>query len=201
LVPPVCRARRPCATRSSASTKRCRPGKARRAGDLAGWQEIVPSGQPGPPKRISHPADRAELSSDRLAGQGRLADRHPRGGDQLAGRPDRRRSGAAMRNGRVPSEEPEEPTASPGSAVDEAIGSLPDPASPDQIVPPRTAVDEAIGSLPDPPASGKPAAGQRANQPHSPHPHLTGLTHIDAAGQARMVDVSGTAITAPSATA
>jgi cyclic pyranopterin monophosphate synthase len=89
-----------------------------------------------------------------------------------------------MRNGHVPGEAPDEPVASPGSAVDEAIGSLPDPAAPDQIVSPRTAVDEAIGSLPDP-----------------PDPHLTGLTHINAAGQARMVDVSGKEITARSATA
>jgi cyclic pyranopterin monophosphate synthase len=67
-----------------------------------------------------------------------------------------------MRNGQVSGDAPDEPVASPGSAV-----------------------DEAIGSLPDPPAS----------------PHLTGLTHINAAGQARMVDVSGKEITARSATA
>jgi cyclic pyranopterin phosphate synthase len=97
-----------------------------------------------------------------------------------------------MRNGQVSGDAPDEPVASPGSAVDEALGSLPDPAAPDQIVSPRTAVDEAIGSLPDPPAAGEPAAG---------HPHLTGLTHINAAGQARMVDVSGKEITARSATA
>jgi cyclic pyranopterin phosphate synthase len=94
---------------------------------------------------------------------------------------------------RVTGESTEEQVASPGSAVDEAIGSLPDPL-PDEIVSPRTAVDEAIGSLADPPAAGTPAAGQQ-------HPHLTGLTHIDAAGQARMVDVSGKEITARSATA
>jgi cyclic pyranopterin phosphate synthase len=109
-----------------------------------------------------------------------------------------------MRNGAVPQVPPapgeatEEQAASPGSAVDEAIGSLPDPQAPDQIVSPRTAVDEAIGSLPDPPAAGEPAAG-----PHQPqnHPHLTGLTHIDKAGQARMVDVSGKEVTTRSATA
>jgi cyclic pyranopterin monophosphate synthase len=106
-----------------------------------------------------------------------------------------------MRNGQVPGDATDEPAASPGSAVDEAIGSLPDPAAPGQVVPPRTAVDEAIGSLPDPPATGQPAAGHP--QPHPPprHPHLTGLTHIDAAGQARMVDVSAKEVTARSATA
>src|SRR5260370_19850067 len=134
---------------------------------------------------MGHPADRAELTSDRLAGQGRLADRHSRGGDQPAGRPDRRRSGAAMTHGQVPNQASEEQVASPGSAVDEAIGSLPDPLAQDEIVSAGTVVDEAIGSLPDPPAAGKPAAAQPQ------HPHLTGLTHIDAAGQARMVDVSG----------
>src|SRR5712664_3958045 len=100
-----------------------------------------------------------------------------------------------MTHGQVPKQASEEQVASPGSAVDEAIGSLPDPLAQDQIVSPRTAVDEAIGSLPDPPAAGKPAAGQPQ------HPHLTGLTHIDAAGQARMVDVSGKDVTARSATA
>ena len=100
-----------------------------------------------------------------------------------------------MTHGQVPKQASEEQVASPGSAVDEAIGSLPDPAGPEQIVSPRTAVDEAFGSLPDPPAAGKPAAAQPQ------HPHLTGLTHIDAAGQARMVDVSGKDVTARSATA
>ena len=100
-----------------------------------------------------------------------------------------------MTEGHVPGEATEEQVASPGSAVDEAIGSLPDPLSPDQVAPPRTAVDEAIGSLPDPPAAGEPTAGQ-----HN-HPHLTGLTHLDAAGQARMVDVSGKEVTVRSATA
>ena len=49
-----------------------------------------------------------------------------------------------------------------------------------------TAVDEAIGSHPDP----LPVPG-----------HLSGLTHIDEAGQARMVDVSAKDITARTATA
>ena len=102
-----------------------------------------------------------------------------------------------MRNGQVPEEAPEEPAASPGSAVDEAIGSLPDPVGPEQIVPPRTAVDEAIGSHPDPPPAGQPAASQHQDQ----RPHLSGLTHLDAAGQARMVDVSGKEVTTRSATA
>jgi cyclic pyranopterin monophosphate synthase len=106
-----------------------------------------------------------------------------------------------MRNGQVPGDATDEPAASPGSAVDEAIGSLPDPAAPGQVVPPRTAVDEAIGSLPDPPAAGQPAAGHPQPHPPPPHPHLTGLTHIDAAGQARMVDVSAKEVTARSATA
>jgi len=54
---------------------------------------------------------------------------------------------------------------------------------------PGAAVDEAIGSQPDPlPAAGLPAA-------------RTGLTHIDSAGQARMVDVSGKEVTARTATA
>lgn len=79
-----------------------------------------------------------------------------------------------------------------GSAVDEAIGSHPDPLARDAIVSPGTAVDEAIGSHPDPvPAAGQPAAGA----------HLSGLTHIDEAGQARMVDVSAKDVTARTATA
>jgi cyclic pyranopterin phosphate synthase len=77
-----------------------------------------------------------------------------------------------------------------GSAVDEAIGSHPDPLARDAIVSPGSAVDEAIGSHPDPmPAAGKPSAG------------LSGLTHIDQAGQARMVDVSAKDVTARTATA
>jgi cyclic pyranopterin phosphate synthase len=51
-------------------------------------------------------------------------------------------------------------------------------------------VDEAIGSHADPPAAGSPAAGPgRA------------LTHLDDAGQARMVDVSAKNVTARTATA
>jgi cyclic pyranopterin phosphate synthase len=90
-----------------------------------------------------------------------------------------------MTHGQVPKQASEEQVASPGSAVDEAIGSVPDPLTHDEIVSPGTVVDEAIGSVPDPPQ----------------HPHLSGLTHINAAGQARMVDVSGKDVTARSATA
>jgi cyclic pyranopterin phosphate synthase len=78
-----------------------------------------------------------------------------------------------------------------GIAVDEAIGSLPDPVAPDKIVSPGSAVDDAIGSHPDPvPAAGKPAAGPASR-----------LTHIDPSGQARMVDVSAKDVTARTATA
>jgi len=95
---------------------------------------------------------------------------------------------------------------SAGTAVDEAIGSHPDPLAPDDIVPPRTAVDEAIGSLPDPvPAAGQPAAGphpEAAGSDSDERPGLAhGLTHIDEAGQARMVDVSAKEVTARTATA
>jgi len=84
--------------------------------------------------------------------------------------------------GGVPDERISAERVSAGTAVDEAIGSHPDPLAPDDIVPPRTAVDEAIGSHPDPvPAHG--------------------LTHIDEAGQARMVDVSAKEVTARTATA
>jgi cyclic pyranopterin phosphate synthase len=78
---------------------------------------------------------------------------------------------------------------SPAAAVDEALGSHPDPLAPDQIVSPGTAVDEALGSHPDPPAGG-----------HQPRDHQR-LSHLDSAGQARMVDVSAKNITARSATA
>jgi cyclic pyranopterin phosphate synthase len=78
-----------------------------------------------------------------------------------------------------------------GIAVDEAIGSLPDPVAPDKVVSPGSAVDDAIGSHPDPvPAASKPAAGP-----------TSGLTHIDPSGQARMVDVSAKDVTARTATA
>ena len=78
-----------------------------------------------------------------------------------------------------------------GIAVDEAIGSLPDPIPPDKIVSPGSAVDDAIGSHADPvPAAGQPAAGTPP-----------GLTHIDPSGQARMVDVSAKDVTARTATA
>jgi cyclic pyranopterin phosphate synthase len=73
-------------------------------------------------------------------------------------------------------------TPSAGTAVDEAIGSLPDPLPVDRIVSPASAVDEAIGSHADP----VPAAG---------------MTHIDQSGQARMVDVSAKDVTARTATA
>jgi len=79
-----------------------------------------------------------------------------------------------------------------GAVVDEAIGSHPDPLARDAIVSPGTAVDEAIGSHPDPvPAARQPTAGAG----------LSGLTHIDEAGQARMVDVSAKDVTARTATA
>jgi len=82
---------------------------------------------------------------------------------------------------------------SAGTAVDEAIGSLPDPLPPDAIVSPGSAVDDAIGSHPDPvPAAGSPAAGTTP---------ASGLTHIDPSGQARMVDVSAKDVTARTATA
>jgi cyclic pyranopterin monophosphate synthase len=73
-----------------------------------------------------------------------------------------------------------------GIAVDEAIGSLPDPVAPDKVVSPGSAVDDAIGSHPDP----VPAAGP-----------TSGLTHVDPSGQARMVDVSAKDVTARTATA
>jgi cyclic pyranopterin monophosphate synthase len=71
--------------------------------------------------------------------------------------------------------------ASPGAIVDDQIGSLPDPQAPDDLVSPGALVDDALGSLPDP----GPAA----------------LPHLDQAGQARMVDVSGKDVTVRSATA
>ena len=80
--------------------------------------------------------------------------------------------------------------ASPGTAVDEAIGAHADPPAPGDVSSAGAAVDEAIGSHADPPGAGEPAAG----------PGRT-LTHLDDSGQARMVDVSGKDITARSATA
>jgi cyclic pyranopterin phosphate synthase len=81
-------------------------------------------------------------------------------------------------------------SASPGTAVDEALGAHADPPAPGDVSSPGAAVDEAIGSHPDPPAAAKPAAGPgRA------------LTHLDDAGQARMVDVSAKDVTARTATA
>jgi cyclic pyranopterin monophosphate synthase len=90
-----------------------------------------------------------------------------------------------VNKGEVPSQATTDPVVPPRTAVDEAIGSLPDPS--DSVVSPGTAVDEAIGSHADPPAAGQ--------------PHLGGLTHLDRAGQARMVDVSGKDVTARTATA
>jgi cyclic pyranopterin monophosphate synthase len=90
-----------------------------------------------------------------------------------------------VNKGEVPSQATTDPVVPPRTAVDEAIGSLPDPS--DSVVSPGTAVDEAIGSHADPPAAGQ--------------PHLGGLTHLDRAGQARMVDVSGKEVTARTATA
>jgi cyclic pyranopterin monophosphate synthase len=90
-----------------------------------------------------------------------------------------------VNKGEVPSQATTDPVVPPRTAVDEAIGSLPDPS--DSVVSAGTAVDEAIGSHADPPAAGQ--------------PHLGGLTHLDRAGQARMVDVSGKDVTARTATA
>jgi cyclic pyranopterin monophosphate synthase len=90
-----------------------------------------------------------------------------------------------VNKGEVPSQATTDPVVPPRTAVDEAIGSLPDPS--DSVVSPGTAVDEAIGSHGDPPAAGQ--------------PHLGGLTHLDRAGQARMVDISGKDVTARTATA
>jgi cyclic pyranopterin phosphate synthase len=98
-----------------------------------------------------------------------------------------------VNKGEVPSQTTSEPVVPPRTAVDEAIGSLPDPREPGPAVSPGSAVDEAIGSHPDPSAAGEPAADQR--------PRLGGLTHLDRAGQARMVDVSGKDVTARTATA
>jgi cyclic pyranopterin monophosphate synthase len=94
-----------------------------------------------------------------------------------------------MSDGRVPSQATHEP-ASPGTAVDEALGSHADPPAPSDVSSPGAAVDEAIGSHADPPAAGQPAAGPGAT-----------LTHLDSSGQARMVDVSAKDVTARSATA
>jgi len=76
-------------------------------------------------------------------------------------------------------------------AEDTAIGSWADPPAPGEVASPGAAVDEAIGSGEDPPAAGPPAAGAPTSA----------LTHIDASGQARMVDVSAKEITARTATA
>ncbi len=85
----------------------------------------------------------------------------------------------------VPGQPTEEPV-SPGTAVDEAIGSHPDPSAAGDVYSAGAAVDEAIGSHADPPVS--PAPGPA-------------LTHIDSSGQARMVDVSAKDVTARTATA
>ena len=66
------------------------------------------------------------------------------------------------------------------SAVDEAIGSQPDPVPAQDVVSGGAAVDDALGSHPDPAA---------------------GLTHLDQAGHARMVDVSAKDVSARTATA
>jgi cyclic pyranopterin monophosphate synthase len=98
-----------------------------------------------------------------------------------------------VNEGEKPGQARSDPVVPPRTAVDEAIGSVPDPREPDWDVSPATAVDEAIGSHPDPPAAAEPAAAGEQ--------HLHGLTHLDRAGQARMVDVSGKQITARTATA
>ena len=66
------------------------------------------------------------------------------------------------------------------SAVDEVIGSQPDPVPAKDVVSGGAAVDDALGSHPDPAA---------------------GLTHLDQAGHARMVDVSAKDVSARTATA
>ncbi len=84
----------------------------------------------------------------------------------------------------------EEPV-SPGTAVDEAIGSHADPPARGEMYSAGAAVDEAIGSHADPPAAGPGPAAR-------PGP---ALTHLDSSGQARMVDVSAKDVTARTATA
>ncbi len=93
----------------------------------------------------------------------------------------------------------EEPV-SPGTAVDEAIGSHADPPAPGDVYSAGAAVDEAIGSHADPPAAGLPTAGPGAGPAPGPGPRPA-LTHIDSSGQARMVDVSAKDVTARTATA
>ncbi len=79
---------------------------------------------------------------------------------------------------------------SPAAAVEEAIGSHPDPVPVRDVVSGGAAVDDALGSHPDPAAAGPPAP---AGQP--------GLTHLDQAGHARMVDVSAKDVSTRTATA
>ncbi len=95
-----------------------------------------------------------------------------------------------MSDADLPSQQRHEPV-SPGVIVDEQIGSHPDPRAPGDRVSAGALVDDAIGSHPDPDqAGGAPSAGATAT-----------LTHLDSAGQARMVDVSGKEITARTAKA
>ena len=79
---------------------------------------------------------------------------------------------------------------SPAAAVEDAIGSHPDPVPSRDVVSGGAAVDDALGAYPDPAAAGPPAA---AVQP--------GLTHLDQAGHARMVDVSAKDVSTRTATA
>jgi len=84
-----------------------------------------------------------------------------------------------MNDARVPRQDAH--AAPPATAVDEAIGSHPDPVAPGDEVSAGAIVDDAIGSHPDP-GPGR-------------------LTHLDSSGRARMVDVSGKEITTRTATA
>jgi len=92
----------------------------------------------------------------------------------------------------------DETAASPGTAVDEALGAAADPLAPGDVVSPATAVEEALGSAADPTKTRQPPA-QAA--PAQAAPAQSALTHLDPAGQARMVDVSAKEVTARSATA
>jgi cyclic pyranopterin monophosphate synthase len=90
---------------------------------------------------------------------------------------------------KVPRQVPET-AVSAGARVDEEIGSRPDPLPPGDVVSSGALVDDALGSHPDPPVAGRPGTGGHRQ-----------LTHLDDAGQARMVDVSGKDVSARSATA
>jgi len=106
-----------------------------------------------------------------------------------------------VNNVTTPNSDPDQPV-SPGTAVDEAIGSATDPVAPGDVVSPGTAVDEAIGSAADPAVDSRSAGHPEPGLAHEPGPAPEPtLTHLDASGQARMVDVSGKDVSARSATA